>query len=147
MQLDKFNLRIYGLLIQEGKILVTDELRGGMKMTKFPGGGLEFHESFEECLYREFMEEMDQPINVLNYFFHNENIQPSAFKANERLVSFYYFVELKGRKNFETVDLPFQFKDGDVQCFRWLDIAAMSAEDFTFPIDKKVVQLLKEKNI
>jgi 8-oxo-dGTP diphosphatase len=147
MQLDKFNLRIYGLLLQDGKILITDELRGGTKMTKFPGGGLEFHETFEECLYREFMEEMDQPINVLEYFFHNENIQPSAFKTNERLISFYYFVELKGRKNFETVEQPFQFKNDEVQCFRWLEIDKISVDDLTYPIDKKVLQLLKDKHI
>ncbi|MFZ9848667.1 MAG: hypothetical protein ACO3EE_11015, partial [Flavobacteriales bacterium] len=71
----------------------------------------------------------------------------SAFKTNERLISFYYCVELKGRKNFETVEQPFQFKNEEVQCFRWLEIAKMTAEDLTFPIDKKVLQLLKEKQL
>ena len=44
----RFNIRVYGILIQEGKILVTDEIRSGVKMTKFPGGGLEFGEGIVE---------------------------------------------------------------------------------------------------
>ncbi len=145
MKLSKWNLRIYGLLIQEGRILLTDEVRNGIKMTKFPGGGLEFNETFEECLYREFMEEMDQPINVLEYFHHNENIQPSAFNTEERLISFYYKVEIKGRVNFETVSTPFQFKDESTQCFRWVELSSVSEEELSFPIDKKVLKMLKSK--
>jgi len=145
--LEKFNVRVYGLFIEEGKVLVTDEIRGGTKMTKFPGGGLEFNESFEECLYREFMEELDQPINVGAYFYHNQFVQPSAFKANERLISFYYLVEQKGRRFFETVEQPFQLKENQEQCFRWLKVSDLLVDDVTYPIDKVVVKLLKERYI
>ena len=41
LDLERFNVRVYGLCIKQGKILITDEIRGGTKMTKFPGGGLE----------------------------------------------------------------------------------------------------------
>lgn len=145
--LDKFNIRIYGLFIEEGKILITDEIRGGTKMTKFPGGGLEFNESFEECLYREFMEELDQPIHVGAYFYHNENVQASAFRNNERLLSFYYLVEQKGRRFFETVEVPFQLKENQEQCFRWVKLSDLSIDDVTYPIDKTVVKLIKERLI
>jgi hypothetical protein len=41
----KFNIRVYGLLInKQQEVLVTDEYRIGMYMTKFPGGGLEYGE-------------------------------------------------------------------------------------------------------
>ena len=41
----KFNIRVYGLLINDrNEILVSDEFRMGVFMTKFPGGGLKFGE-------------------------------------------------------------------------------------------------------
>ena len=49
----KYNVRVYGLIILDGKILITDEFRGGMRMTKFPGGGNEWGEGLLETLYRE----------------------------------------------------------------------------------------------
>ena len=42
--MNQFNIRVYGLWIREGRILVTDEFRLGTFMTKFPGGALEFGE-------------------------------------------------------------------------------------------------------
>ncbi len=44
MSENHFNIRIYGLFPVDGYILVTDEFRLGMFMTKFPGGALEFGE-------------------------------------------------------------------------------------------------------
>ena len=50
-----FNLRVYGILINEqNQLLVSDEYIRGMKITKFPGGGLEFGEGTRDCLKREF---------------------------------------------------------------------------------------------
>jgi len=39
--MNKFNLRVYGILINEKKqVLVSDEYIRGNYYTKFPGGGL-----------------------------------------------------------------------------------------------------------
>ena len=63
--MSKFNIRIYGLLIDEQKrVLVTDEFIRGSLITKFPGGGLEFGEGTRECLKREFKEEMQKNLHV-----------------------------------------------------------------------------------
>jgi len=40
----RFNVRVYGILVQEGKLLVSDEYIKGYEITKLPGGGLEFGE-------------------------------------------------------------------------------------------------------
>ena len=55
MNINKFNLRVYGLLIKEGKVLVSNETLKDRGFTKFPGGGLEFGEGLEEGLKREFI--------------------------------------------------------------------------------------------
>ena len=83
----RFNIRVYGILIQEGKILVTDEIRSGVKMTKFPGGGLEFGEGIVECLIREFKEELNVVISVKTLFYINEAYQVSSFSEKEQLLS------------------------------------------------------------
>jgi len=37
MEISQFNIRVYGLLLDDNRILVTDEYRLGIFMTKFPG--------------------------------------------------------------------------------------------------------------
>ena len=54
MDASRFNIRVYGLLVEAGRILVTDEFRLGIFMTKFPGGKLNFKEGTIDCLRREF---------------------------------------------------------------------------------------------
>ena len=54
MGIDQFNIRVYGLLVDAGRILVTDEFRMGIFMSKFPGGGLNFGEKTINCLRKEF---------------------------------------------------------------------------------------------
>ena len=90
----RFNIRVYGILIQEGKVLITDEVRSGVKMTKFPGGGLEFGEGIAECLIREFKEELNIRISIKTLFYVNDFYQVSSFNKNEQLVSIYYLVSL-----------------------------------------------------
>ena len=53
MQENHFNIRVYGFLLDDGRVLVTDEFRLGIYMTKFPGGGLHFGEGTVDCLKRE----------------------------------------------------------------------------------------------
>ena len=63
MGMKRFNVRVYGILINESdELLVSDELIKGIQFTKFPGGGLEWGEGIQSCLEREFMEELNQPI-------------------------------------------------------------------------------------
>ena len=136
-----FNIRVYGILIQEGKVLITDEVRSGVKMTKFPGGGLEFGEGIAECLIREFKEELNVRIGVKTLFYINDFYQVSSFNKNEQLVSIYYLVSLdEGEIN--TTETPFLFETNEPQCFRWLELNKITKNDVTFPIDKSVVEKL-----
>ena len=136
-----FNIRVYGILIQEGKVLITDEVRSGVKMTKFPGGGLEFGEGIAECLIREFKEELNVRIGVKTLFYVNDFYQVSSFNKNEQLFSIYYLVSLdEGEIN--VTETPFLFETDEPQCFRWLDLNKITPNDVTFPIDKIVVEKL-----
>lgn len=53
-------LAVYGLVIQAQKVLLVRENKGIFKgLLHFPGGKMEFGETFEETLKREFKEEVD----------------------------------------------------------------------------------------
>lgn len=66
----KFIIRVYGILINENKeVLLSDEYYKGVKITKFPGGGLNYGEGTIDCLKREALEEFGQPIEVIEHFY------------------------------------------------------------------------------
>lgn len=141
----KFNLRVYGIVSnQYGEILVTDEYRLGMRMTKFPGGGLQFGEGTIDCLKREFREEMDQEIEVQDHFYTTDFFQSTRLlKEPQQLISIYYRVKPESPESIRTTQKRFDFDDLDgAQTFRWLDLKTITPDELTFPIDKKVLEMV-----
>ncbi len=138
-----FNIRVYGLLRFENKILLADELIKGMEITKFPGGGLEFGEGTIDCLKREFIEELNQPIENIRHFYTTDFFQISAFNPKHQIVSIYYFAEPSGPIQFTTKDSIFDFdsRENDTCAFRWVYEKELSSEMLTLPIDKTVADL------
>lgn len=139
----KFNVRVYGLLVSNAQLLVTDEFEFGFPFTKLPGGGLEFGESTIDCLKREFMEECAMKIEVLEHFYTTDFFVESAFGGGQ-LISIYYKVQ-----PLTPFQLPVKHKRFDfdervekAQLFRWTAINEQAVSEMTFPIDKHVVNLL-----
>ena len=66
-----FIIRVYGIVInQNEEVLISDEFQMNMKMTKFPGGGLEYGEGIIDALKREFREECNgQEIKNIKHFY------------------------------------------------------------------------------
>jgi len=142
-----FNVRVYGLLINDrDEILISDEQEYGMRFTKFPGGGLELGEGLIDGLKREFLEECNAEIEVLNHFYTTDFFVKSAFN-NSQIISVYYMVKNLSDLNLTIKTKVFDFDgEGDVlQAFRWLKLSELSTDDFTFPIDKHVAALLIKK--
>ncbi|OLY92654.1 NUDIX domain-containing protein [Cnuella takakiae] len=146
----QLNLRVYGILINEqNQLLVTDELIRGMRITKFPGGGLEFGEGTRNCLAREFMEEMNLKVEVLEHLYTTDFFQESAFRPGDQIISIYYKVRALEPIKVRISTTPFDF-DADqmklyeerreTESFRFIDWAELSDECLTLPIDKLVVR-------
>ncbi len=141
MDINRFNLRVYGLLIHQQRVLVTHENRGGLLMTKFPGGGLEFGEGLKECVEREFSEELAISAKATDLFYINDFLQISKFKRSDQLLSFYYLIETS---EIEKIDIN-KFDPQlalEEQIFEWLSIVNLDPEKFTFPIDRVVASKL-----
>lgn len=143
MSINKFNIRVYGILINENKqVLVCDELIGDHKITKFPGGGLEFGEGTIDCIKREFIEETNNKIEVVEHFYTTDFFQPSAYRATDQIISIYYLV--KPIENFNVITKnKFDFENEKL-IFRWVDAAIISENEFTLPIDKIVGKMLNK---
>lgn len=142
-----FNVRIYGLLINDCKeVMISDEEIAGKQITKFPGGGLEFGEGTRDCLKREFLEELNLEITVKHHFYTTDFFQPSFFNVRQQVISIYYFVESFDLNSLVFSQKPFNFNldNNDRQSIRWLSIAMAKENDLTFPIDRKVMMLLKD---
>ena len=143
-----FNVRVYGILINEQKqVLVTDEIHHGQRMTKFPGGGLDFGEGTIDCLKRECVEELGHEVDVNEHFYTTDFFQRSAFNEKQQVISIYYFISMKEPQNIPVTQMPFEFdrEQEGAQIFRWIDLASISDNDFTFPIEKNVAELLRKK--
>ena len=146
-----FNVRVYGILIENNRILVSDEYIRGGYYTKFPGGGLEQGEGTRDCLRREFKEEMDLNVEIGAHFYTTDFYQQSAFRPEDQIISIYYFVRPLEPIRFSLIHTPFDFTEdqlkiykerSEIETFRFISLENISEDDVTLPIDKIVVKLL-----
>ncbi len=149
-----FNIRVYGILINENKqVLVSDELIRGKKITKFCGGGLEFGEGTRDCLRREFMEEMNLKVDIKEHIYTTDFFQESAFNPAHQIISIYYRVEpiepievriAKEPFDFEAESLRLYDITQQAESFRFIDQSEFSDACMTLPIDKIVAKMILE---
>lgn len=144
-ELNRFNLRVYGVYMKDGRILLSDEYRFGKKMTKLPGGGLEFGEGIADALKREWMEELYTKIEVKEILHVNPFLQISAFNPSHQVICMYYKVNLLEELQVSVSERAFDFhiNGEDQQSFRWKNLSELSVSDFTFPIDQSLVPVIK----
>ena len=117
-----FNVRIYGLLINDlDQVLISDEEEYGVRFSKFPGGGLEYGEGLIEGLKREFEEECNADVDVLEHFYTTDFFVKSAFNESQ-IISVYYLVKVKNELalnfkekvfDFDGKEISFRLSDGD----------------------------------
>ena len=148
-----FNVRVYGILINEAKqVLVSDEFIRGKYYTKFCGGGLEKGEGTLDCLKREFIEEMNLRVAVLEHIYTTDYYQQSAFNPEQQMLSIYYRVQPQEAITVPLRNAAFQFDEQqlkayesaqEIETFRFIDWEEFSDESVTLPIDKLVAKLIR----
>ena len=136
---------MFAIIINENnEVLLSDEFVFGMRITKFPGGGVELGEGIVDCLHREAIEELGQDIEILQHFYTTEFFQQGLFKNDVQVVSVYYKAKLKENPKFKISNKPFDFENEieGSQSFRWVSINEINVEEITLPIDNVVAGML-----
>lgn len=147
MKPEHFNIRVYALIIKQGKILLTDEIRFGIRMTKFPGGGLKLGEGTIDCLRREIQEEMGVEIEHIEHFYTTDFFQQTRFtNPPSQLISIYYRCRLTEKPDVVFTDKPFDFEKNieGAQVFRWAALQKLRDEDLTLPVDRVVLRKIQD---
>jgi ADP-ribose pyrophosphatase YjhB (NUDIX family) len=131
----RFNVRVYGIWIHEDKILVNEEIIKGRDVVKFPGGGLDLGEGTIDGLKREFREELQIDVEVLEHFYTTDFYQHSAFDDTQ-VISIYYLVS--------GADPAFSITNHVAnERTYWMPLKEVSESTFTLPIDKVVGKMLQ----
>ena len=115
-------------------MLINEEIIRGRTIIKFPGGGLDLGEGTREGLIREWKEELNFDIEVLDHFYTTDFFQHSTFD-NSQVISIYYWVKVD--------NIPNQIVNyvENERTF-WLDKSEVNEATFTLPIDQKVGAML-----
>jgi ADP-ribose pyrophosphatase YjhB (NUDIX family) len=81
---------VYGVAMNEGKVLLIKQKTGPFTgLYDFPGGGLEFGESVEQALRREFMEEIAMEFQSLKFIDNLTATVEVPGAASDQPYSFY----------------------------------------------------------
>lgn len=120
---DRLRVRVCGILVEDKKILL-EQIHSPISDSLIwmpPGGELEFGESIEECLKREFEEETSIKVSVHSFGFINELIE-QPFHALE----LYYTVQrLKGEPDLGS-DPELGAKDQLLKDLQWIPVAELN---------------------
>ncbi|TXF79273.1 NUDIX hydrolase [Chryseobacterium sp.] len=135
--IDKLNVRIYACVLKDRKVLTLFEEYAGEPLMKFPGGGLEFGEGIHDCLHREFEEELNVKIKILDHLYTQENFQVSRFRENEQLLTVYFTAEIIDENEFLILDPC-------IERTEWISIDS-EENPFPLPIDQIAFEKLKER--
>lgn len=139
-----FNVRVYGILINDQKeVLISDERTENVSFTKFPGGGLEYGEGLIDALKREFEEECDFKIDIIQHIYTTDFYEKSSFNETQ-IISIYYLVNTDAALDKLSLKTrPFDFSEPSLQsseikeqAFRLVKFDEITEEDFTFKTDK-----------
>lgn len=133
----RFNIRVYGIWIEAERVLVNEETIGGKKYIKFPGGGLEYGEGLLNCLHREWKEELDLEIKILEHFYTTDFFQESVFDKSQ-VISIYYLIKAKHPD-------PYIINTNPEEYTHWIKLEDITPETFTLPIDRVVSKMIVER--
>lgn len=139
-----FNIRVYALIINDNRLLISEEQHGSVFLRKFPGGGLQFGEGIVDALHRELKEELNADVESEILLGITEDFVVSFFNDKQQVIGVHYLVRLKQEYSDEFLkDNRVELDNGYIQ-FKWTLIEQLSANDFSSPIDKSAFEKLKK---
>lgn len=130
----RFSCRIYGVLREGDKVLLTRSRFGAGTFINFPGGGVELEEGPGDALRREFVEETGLVVRPVRTLFASQEAHLST-QAPIHIVSVYWLVERVSG------DLRLAGNGDDVLELFWTEIAKLPLPEM-FPAEVEFCRLL-----
>lgn len=144
----RHTLRVYGLLVNQEKVLISHEHYYGRTFVKFPGGGLEFGEGHKEALVREFLEELNLSVEVGSMVYTTTEAVISAFDPQVQVWSSYYWVRATAEDCEKITTVPLHSpapSEPNSEHFMWLPLREIGPEIFTFPLEQEVARIVQKE--
>lgn len=124
-----FSCRVYGVLHERGRVLLTRSAFKGSSFINFPGGGVDLGEGPMAALLREFVEETGLVVRPVRTLYSSEGAHLST-QAPIQIVSAYWLVERAGG------ELRSGGNDDDVLDLLWSEPSRLPVEEM-FPADRE----------
>ena len=83
--MSNIRIRVAGILVKDGKILLVRHEKNDKSYWLLPGGGMDFGETAEEALIREFQEEVGLTIKVGKLVIVHDSVPPTRHRQNLNL--------------------------------------------------------------
>ena len=134
----KITQRVYGIVKNDkGMILLSDEIFMDKRIVKLPGGGMEKGESPEQCLHREFMEELGCEISECRFVYKTDFLQFSLFNPGVQVICHYFDVRVRSEDKIPVKNkiLDFEEEKDGAQAFRWVE-KLDALNQLSFPTDR-----------
>lgn len=132
----KIRIRVAGLVVEENKILmIAHKKRGGIYWL-LPGGGVEYQESLDEALKREFFEELGLAVEVGDIALIADSIEPHGKRHIINIVFWCYLLNKSIRLGDEKILYDFSFKP----------VSELADIVMYPPLNEYIIQLLQNKN-
>ena len=116
-----FKLRVSGLIIKEGKVLLLEMDDAGFFC--LPGGHVELGETTEEAMIREMKEETEKDTYIKKYLGNIENFFLNKRNVNIHEIAYYYLMDFK--EDIPVKDIIRMEDDEGVAVklnFKWFDL-------------------------
>ncbi len=133
---DKPTIRVAGLLVHEGRILMVEQARGEERYWLLPGGGVQFGETLSDALRRELQEELGLRVGVSRLLAIVESISPEPEYAKHVI---HLIFEISASP--EALPLP---QDGKVLNAAYLDEVQLQSTDVRPPITEFLSACVRE---
>ncbi len=112
-KVQKFRVALYGVLVENGQVLMANTRIPSGVITNFPGGGLDLGEAPLEAVARECKEETGLTVAVKELLFCSQRFQQNPEYPTEQLMHIFYRVERVGG------ELMTQGNNDDVASVEW----------------------------
>ena len=80
MENNRPRVRVAGILEEDGKLLLIEHTKNDKSYWLLPGGGVDWGESIEEAVKREFLEETNLVVEIEEFLFISETLAPDKTK-------------------------------------------------------------------